>query len=191
MSVYYGSAAGLGGGERYRPPDWTATGIHAYDTFGMSVAAAGSVNGDGYADLVVGAEGYPQGSGNGKVYVYHGLPSGLGASRPGSWTASGESAGDRFGYAVGTAGDLNGDGCDDLAAGVWGYARLYGQALHLPRLLAAEPGRICPPGRPRAGQAGDYFGWSVSAAGDVNGDGYADLAAGAWDTAAAQARLQR
>ena len=73
------------------------------------MGTAGDVNGDGYDDLVVGAIGFDMnGFDVGKAYVYHGSTLGLGTIA--DWTAVGENEGDYFGTAVGTAGDVNGDG---------------------------------------------------------------------------------
>ena len=80
------------------------------------------MNGDGYDDLVVGAYGFDMnGFDVGKVYVYHGSPAGLGEdNRPADWSAVGENEGDYFGSALGTAGDVNGDGKADLVVGAFG-----------------------------------------------------------------------
>jgi PKD repeat protein len=173
--VFHGGPAGL----TTDPPRWTASGVYGHDNFGASVAAAGDVNCDGYADLVVGAVGYPQGQGNGQVYVYHGGPGETGLSPgPAAWTASGEHAADHFGYALGSAGDVNGDRCADLVAGAWGYDGNRGRAyVYHGSSLGLGSG----PAFAASGESGgDYLGWAVGTAGDMNGDGYSDLAVGAW-----------
>jgi len=137
------------------------------------VATAGDVNGDGYADLIVGDPGYN--SYQGKAYVYHGTPWGLTPAC--DWTAGGEEADDQFGYAAGTAGDVNGDGYDDLAVGAWNYDGGRGRAYLFPGTPA---GLSWVPAWVATGEnAGDQFARSVATAGDVNGDGYDDLVAGA------------
>jgi len=80
------------------------------------VGTAGDVNGDGYADIVVGASSYGCGySGEGAAFVYHG--SNLGPSLVADWTNLGGQEGARFGNSVGTAGDVNGDGYADVIVG--------------------------------------------------------------------------
>ena len=99
---------------------WTAVGESTSDRFGYSVASAGDVNGDGYDDVIVGAYNNDgAGSDAGEAYVYHGLPSGL--STAPAWSDQGEAAGDYFGGSVASAGDVNGDGTDDLIIGAEGY----------------------------------------------------------------------
>ena len=173
-------------------------GIDANDRSGFSVSGAGDVNGDGYADLIIGA-GYadPHGSNSGESYVVFGKEGGFDAaldlsSLDGSsgFVINGSSAGDRSGFSVSAAGDVNGDGYDDLIIGahgadpggdsssgesyvVFGKASGFDAALDLSSLDG------------RAGfvingiKADDESGFSVSAAGDVNGDGFADLIIGA------------
>jgi hypothetical protein len=176
--VYHGSAAGLG---------TTAVthdeGDQAGARFGTSVGTAGDVNGDGYADVMIGAPDYANGeTDEGRVWVWHGSSSGMSATY--NWRAEGNQTGARFGAAAATAGDVNGDGYSDVIIGAWGY--------HNPS--TDEGAAFVYHGSPatlsdaadwtkRSNQEGAYFGWSVGTAGDVNGDGYADIIVGApmWD----------
>ncbi len=75
-------------------PAWTKVGENDDDFFGFPVATAGDVNGDGYADVLVGAYGFSAGNERGKVYLYLGSPSGLSTSP--SLVAVGENPFDRF-----------------------------------------------------------------------------------------------
>ena len=82
------------------------------------MAGAGDVNGDGYADVIVGADGYS--SDTGRAYVYHGGGDGLSASP--AFTATGEATDNNFGFSVAGAGDVNGDGYADVIVGAYGYS---------------------------------------------------------------------
>src|SRR5690606_9835303 len=109
--VYYGSASGLDY-ERF----WPAESGSRYARLGFSVGTAGDVNGDGYADVIVGAPGYDGGyMDEGRVYVYYGLSDGLSITR--TWTVEGGQAYASLGLAVGTAGDVDGDGYADIIIG--------------------------------------------------------------------------
>ena len=141
----------------------------------MPWALAGDVNGDGYSDIIVGAPLLdPAGVADaGRAYVYYGAVGGLSSSP--NWTVDGAAAGNRLGAAVGTAGDTDGDGYADVVIGVYGSDSLAGQIL----LYQGSSGGLGL-ARTIAGEAAaDRLGLAVGAAGDVNGDGFGDIIAGA------------
>jgi len=192
VSVFYGQPEAPYYGAS---PDWTYDGTAPGGLFGWSVANAGNVTGrlhpvtgvpcDG---LLVGARAHgrePDGpvTGPGAVFLFLGGDSGLGDDP--DWSRVGTIADGELGFSVSSAGDLDGDGFDDFvvsapfAAG--GDGRVYvfygtdavegdephfgqPQVLAIPSNLHQEKAR---------------FGHAVAAAGDVNGDGFADIVVGA------------
>ncbi|NKI34839.1 DUF11 domain-containing protein, partial [Wenzhouxiangella sp. XN79A] len=170
----------------------------AYDFSAVSVSAAGDINGDGIEDLIIGANGAdPNGSSSGRSYVVFGSGTVTNPVELSSLDGSngvvlnGEAAGDNAGYSVSAAGDINGDGIDDLIIGAdsadpngISSGRSYvvfgdDAGLPTPFNLSTLNGLI---GVVLNGEAArDSAGFSVSAAGDVNGDGIGDLIIGAPD----------
>jgi hypothetical protein len=173
--VFHGSATGLGATPR-RMLDGVASG----DAFGSTVAGIGDVNGDGLGDIAVYAGGADPGGRTdaGAVTVYHGGPTGIGASA--ARVLEGAASDDRFGRSIALAGDVNADGYADMILGAFaadsgpidsGTAGVYhGSAAGIPAL----------PARLLVGTVvSEFFGYSVSGAGDVNADGFDDVIVGA------------
>ena len=173
--VYHGGPAGLS-----NAPAWTAESDQTEARFGTGLASAGDVNADGYGDLAVGARLFDNGQTNeGQVFAYYGGPAGLSLSP--SWTAQGNQDGARFGIAVAGAGDVDGDGYDDLLVGADYYDN--GQADEGRAFLY----RGGPSGlaigaawTTESNQANAHLG-PVAGAGDLNGDGYHDVVVGAYE----------
>jgi hypothetical protein len=170
-------------------------GDRAGDSAGRSVSAAGDVNADGIDDLIVGASGGDDGGVNaGEAYVIFGK---LGATRGNidlstfgndGFIIQGDAAGERTGFSVSSAGDVNSDGIDDLIVGAPssdadGFNT--GKAYVIFGKEGATRGTIDlsslgSDGFTIQGSAvGDRAGFSVSSAGDVNSDGSDDLVVGA------------
>jgi len=173
--VSLGSANGIQSG-----PGVILSSNQATAEFGNAVSGAGDVNGDGFVDIIVGAyrfENNPNTLDEGAAFIYHGSKTGINTSanavlelnKTGAW----------LGYSVSDAGDVNGDGFDDVVAGAIYYAN--GQANEGAAAVyhgSASGVNQNTPTIIEFNQANALLGSSVSSA-DLNGDGYSDIIAGA------------
>jgi hypothetical protein len=183
VNVLYGSANGLTGTNSDLFTQANGAGrVETGDGFGAALAS-GDFNGDGFADLAVGAPFEAVGSiqDAGAVSVLFGTSAGLSGAGSRSLTQAPSlpETGDEFGEAL-AAGDLDNDGNDELIIGA--PFEDIGSIVDA-GLIHIAPGPGLGPleqfGQPVSAQeTGDVFGWSV-ASGDVNGDNFSDVVAGA------------
>jgi hypothetical protein len=172
--VYYGSPSGPSA-----IPDWTVESDQSRAVFGISVASAGDVNGDGFSDIIVGADSYDDGqTDEGRAFLYLGSVSGLSLSA--AWTAESNQDAAYFGNSVATAGDVNGDGYSDVIIGADNFThdQLFEGGAFV-YLGSANGLALTPAWSADSDQDYGSFGSAVASAGDVNGDGYSDVIVGA------------
>jgi len=149
--------------------DLTLNGDPASHLFGVSVSKAGDVNADGFDDIIVGAE-------NSGAYLFFG---GTAPDEIADLVLLGEDVSDFFGHSVSTIGDFNDDGFHDVIVGAPGndYS---GHDAGRAYVYFGGPSLDTSADAVLSGEGtDDYFGYSVSVAGDANGDGYEDLFVGA------------
>ncbi len=176
VSLYLGSASGPS-----EAPDWFVAGASRHSGFGLGLAGAGDVNGDGLADVVIGAPDEVAGANRvGRAYLFLGDPDGL-ADEP-SWTAAGPTHHAEFASEIDGVGDVDGDGFGDIVVGArwWSNGQWSEGAILLfrgdPDGLGPEPAVVL-----ESDAAYACFGNVLAPAGDVDGDGRADVLVGVPD----------
>ena len=186
--LIFGQAGGWGLDVSLSSADVIFTGEAAGDFAGYDIAGGGDLDGDGFDDILIGAPQYNSLSGPGKIYVILGKSSGWSQGTSlSSADASfiGEAGGDEAGSAVAIAGDVNGDGLDDILIGAYENDEADPDAGQVYLLLGRESGWTWNASLSAAdasfwGELGnDEFGYDVAGPGDVDGDGYDDLLVGA------------
>ncbi|MDP2306413.1 MAG: MopE-related protein [Pseudomonadota bacterium] len=175
------AGCGIAGELALADADAKLTGAAAGDGFGAGVVGAGDLDGDGYADLLVGAPGVDDAAeGAGAVYLFGGPLAPAGTAADATFTWLGAAAGDGVGLAL-AAGDLDGDSVTDLVFGasLEGSAGALAGAVYL-LLGPADGGSLADAdGRYLGFDANDLAGQSVAILDDADLDGDGELAVGA------------
>ncbi|HNM68454.1 MAG TPA: FG-GAP-like repeat-containing protein [Flavobacteriales bacterium] len=176
--IHYGSSTGIN-----TVPDQQLETDHAEDAIGSFLACAGDINNDGFSDVLVSGylASYPSFN-EGAVFVYMGSASGLNTVP--LHRLERNQGGAFFGKSVAGAGDVNGDGYSDVIIGASKFVYTGGFSDQGTAFIWFGSAAGLGPGINPAfdqqlygsGSSVGYFGWSVTCAGDINGDGYSDVA---------------
>ncbi len=154
------------------------------DMAGDTLSPAGDTDGDGVQDMLIGVRGDDGGGeGAGAAYVVLGSSASDMSLASADAKLTGEAAGDAAGYGVGSAGDINSDGYDDLLVGAPQAADSSGAVVGAAYLLlgpvTADLALSSADAILRGEDSSDWAGWSVTGAGDVDADGIDDILVGA------------
>jgi len=158
--IYLGSSSGLSA--------VVSTTLTGGVSFGFSVSGAGDVNGDAYADVVVGDT-------LGTAFVFNGTKTGIASGNTTTATTSLSGTND-YGLSIAGAGDVNGDGYSDVVVGAPDNSNAF--TYHGSPTGSVSTSTILVLGNSDGGSNEDRLAFSVSSAGDLNGDGYSDVVIG-------------
>lgn len=156
-------------------PSWTAEINQANAQFGFRVAGVGDVNGDGYDDVMIGANKYDNlQTDKGKVYLYYG--NALGLNTTSSWTYEVNQISMQLGEVISGAGDVNGDGFSDVILGAPKYNTGLTDVGKTFIFHGSGTGLPTDPNWTMTGfTSSGKLGISATSAGDINNDGYDDI----------------
>lgn len=166
------AALALGEAVRAQAPLYDFFTLTPGEEFGAAVAGLGDVNGDGIGDVAIAAKraaGLQPDSGVVRIY-----------SGQNAWLIrelKGELTGDRFGHAIESLGDVNGDGVPDLLVGAPLHDAFLGVDRGAAYVFSGANGALI--AKLYGNGADNHFGWSVTAVPDVDFDGVTDFAVGA------------
>ncbi len=162
------------------------TGGAAGDEAGVALAAVGDVDGDGEGDVLIGAQGLDAGGANagGAVLLNGPFTGAYDLAADGDARLIGQVAGDLAGNRVAAAGDVDGDGFDDLLVGAYAWelataTRNQGAVYLVHGPVTGDVGLGSAEARFQGGAFTDFFGYAVAGGADLSGDGVPDVVSGA------------
>jgi len=162
----------LGGASPDLEPDLFFDGTFEHEWFGYRHDGGGDVNNDGYSDIIISSQNYS--NDKGAAFIY------FGSENPDNtidFTYIGEYNNNSYSNTVSIDGDVNNDGFDDILVTARGYGGNSGKAY---LYFGAETLSTNPAQTFERTYSTDYYAYTSSFAGDINGDGYDDFMIGAY-----------